>query len=64
VFRRFWRGSPSAPGEEGRTGLGLAIVEQIVRDHHGAVGLAPSSAGGSVFTIWLPATEPPTTPAG
>jgi len=64
VFRRFWRGSPSTKGEEGRSGLGLAIVAQIVRDHHGAVGLAPSPAGGSVFTIWLPAVDPTTPPAG
>jgi signal transduction histidine kinase len=59
VFKRFWRGSPSSAGEEGRSGLGLAIVEQIARDHRGAVGLAPSPVGGSVFTIWLPAADPP-----
>jgi len=64
VFKRFWRGSPATPGEEGRSGLGLAIVEQIARDHRGAVGLAPSAAGGSVFTIWLPAADQPSTTAG
>ena len=62
VFDRFWRGSPTRPGEEGRSGLGLAIVEQIASDHHGGVGLAASDAGGSVFTMWLPAVEPPPTP--
>ena len=56
VFRRFWRGDPAAAREQGRSGLGLAIVDQIARDHGGAVALAPSPAGGSTFTIWLPAT--------
>ena len=45
--------------QEGRSGLGLTIVAPDRRDHHGAVGLAPSAAGGSTFTIWLPAGDAP-----
>ena len=65
VFQRFWRGDHSGAREDGRSGLGLAIVEQIVADHGGSIGVAPTPAGGSVFTIWLPAADsdsPPPAP--
>ncbi len=63
VFQRFWRGDHNAAREDGRSGLGLAIVDQIVRDHRGTIQLAPSAAGGSVFTIRLPAADGPEQPA-
>lgn len=58
VFQRFWRGDRSVGREEGRSGLGLAIVSQIAEAHRGAVGVAASASGGSVFTIWLPPSPP------
>ncbi|WP_371748962.1 hypothetical protein [Aquihabitans sp. G128] len=33
----------------------MAIVDQIATDSGGSVQLTESPAGGSVFTIWLPA---------
>ncbi len=55
VFERFWRGDQAAAREEGRSGLGLAIVDQIVADHGGTVALDANAAGGSTFTLRLPA---------
>jgi signal transduction histidine kinase len=55
VFQRFWRGNASAARDDGRSGLGLAIVEQIAADHGGTVELRATPAGGSAFTLWLPA---------
>lgn len=57
VFQRFWRGDRSSAREDGRSGLGLAIVEQIMRDHNGNIAVEPSPAGGTVFTLSLPATS-------
>ncbi|MCU1351260.1 MAG: Two-component sensor histidine kinase [Acidimicrobiales bacterium] len=65
VFQRFWRGDSAAAREQGRSGLGLAIVDQIARDHRGGVVLTESTAGGSIFTIWVPAAghDPAPSPA-
>ncbi len=51
--------APSAvaePHERSKTsmGLGLFIVREIVRGHGGAISVASSEAGGTVFTIRLP----------
>lgn len=55
VFRRHWRGEASNGADDRRSGLGLAIVRQIAEAHRGTVGVAASPAGGSVFTVWVPA---------
>ena len=55
VFRRHWSGPGPERSGEGRSGLGLAIVRQIAEAHRGSVGVSPSAAGGSVFTMWVPA---------
>ncbi len=52
LFERFYR-SP-ASGKSG-SGLGLAIVQSIVQAHGGTVRAANRAAGGSVFTLSLPA---------
>jgi two-component system OmpR family sensor kinase len=54
VFRRFYRGSRSR-GETG-TGLGLAIARGIARAHGGDVQLCPSTWGGALFQLRLPAS--------
>jgi len=54
VFRRFYRGTCSR-GETG-TGLGLAIARGIARAHGGDVQLCPSTWGGALFQLRLPAS--------
>jgi signal transduction histidine kinase len=55
VFQRFWRGDKRRSREAGRSGLGLTIVRQIAEGHRGVVRLTANEAGGSTFTMWLPA---------
>jgi signal transduction histidine kinase len=55
VFQRFWRGDKKRSREAGRSGLGLTIVRQIAEAHRGQARLTANDAGGSTFTIWLPA---------
>jgi signal transduction histidine kinase len=61
VFQRFWRGDGRKAREEGRSGLGLTIVRQIAESHRGSVRLASNPAGGSTFSLWLPAAPSPAT---
>lgn len=39
------------------TGLGLTVTKKIVEDHIGSISVK-SDESGTVFTIWLPLTEP------
>jgi two-component system sensor histidine kinase BaeS len=55
VFQRFWRADGRKAREEGRSGLGLTIVRQIAESHRGSVRLVSNPAGGSTFSLWLPA---------
>ena len=65
VFERFWRGDAQAARAEGRSGLGLAIVAQVMADHGGSAAVAPTVAGGTVFTLRLPvaSVRPPEVPS-
>jgi signal transduction histidine kinase len=45
-----------ATGRKGGTGLGLAIVKRIIDDHHGVIR-CDTGAGGTTFTIRMPATR-------
>jgi PAS domain S-box-containing protein len=55
LFSRFFRASnATAKGIKG-TGLGLAVTKAIVEAHHGTLIAHPSPAGGTTFTISLPA---------
>jgi signal transduction histidine kinase len=38
-------------------GLGLYIVEEIISEHDGCVAAESPAAGGTRFTLWLPAAE-------
>jgi signal transduction histidine kinase len=51
LFRRFQRGTTTAPG----SGLGLSIVREILRQHGGSVRIESRPDGGSAFVLALPA---------
>ena len=55
IFKRFWRGAGES--NEG-AGLGLAIVSEIMRAHHGSVGVADNPGGGALFTLSFPSLQP------
>jgi signal transduction histidine kinase len=42
---------------EGGTGLGLAVCYSIVKDHDGWIVIDDAPGGGSVFAVYLPASE-------
>jgi two-component system sensor histidine kinase KdpD len=58
LFAPFTRGSGTAPDTAG-AGLGLAIARGLAEAQGGALAYAPAPSGGSVFTLTLPAAEPP-----
>jgi two-component system OmpR family sensor kinase len=58
IFDRFYRGDPSRARASGNTGLGLAIARGIVEAHGGTIEAQPGPAGGTAFTIVLPAARP------
>lgn len=55
LFEPFRRGDTRRDG----LGLGLYIVSEIVRAHHGSVGVSSTSAEGTTFTVMLPKTALP-----
>ncbi|WP_031480331.1 sensor histidine kinase [Streptomyces bicolor] len=59
VFDRFWRAEKSRSRRTGGSGLGLPIVRHLVAAHGGTVEAASEPGAGSVFTLRLPAAEPP-----
>ncbi|MFI6010324.1 sensor histidine kinase [Streptomyces sp. NPDC051243] len=59
VFDRFWRAEKSRSRRTGGSGLGLPIVRHLVAAHEGTVEAASEPGAGSVFTLRLPAAEPP-----
>jgi signal transduction histidine kinase len=46
------------------TGLGLAICHKLVIQHHGTISVTSHDGKGTIFTIELPASGDPGTPAG
>lgn len=64
VFERFYRVDKSRSRDMGGTGLGLAIVKHLSQSLGGSVHLESQLAKGCQFEIRLPASEPPSNPAG
>jgi signal transduction histidine kinase len=54
LFEPLYRGEASRNRETGGAGLGLTIARRILRAHGGDLTAANGSAGGAVFTGWLP----------
>jgi PAS domain S-box-containing protein len=55
VFERFYRADNVDPQQISGMGIGLSVVRAIVELHGGQVDVVSSEAGGSIFTVWLPA---------
>jgi two-component system sensor histidine kinase KdpD len=56
IFEPFYR-APGVPADVGGAGLGLAIARRLAAEQGGDVRYEPRPAGGSVFTLVLPAAE-------
>jgi CheY-like chemotaxis protein/anti-sigma regulatory factor (Ser/Thr protein kinase) len=60
VFELFTQGSRSLDRSQGGLGIGLTLVRNLVEMHGGAVSAESEGSGrGSLFTVRLPAGEPP-----
>lgn len=57
IFEPFYRTAGAEP-DVGGTGLGLAIARRLAEAQGGTVHYEPRPAGGSVFTLLLPAADP------
>ena len=60
IFEPFYSTKiPSRDGkDQGGTGLGLSVSVGIVKDHDGWIEIDSRSGGGTVFRVFLPATDP------
>jgi signal transduction histidine kinase len=52
IFEPFFTTKDKGKG----TGLGLAICRDIIERHHGRITAENAPGGGSIFTVYLPAT--------
>ncbi len=54
VFERFFRVDKARARETGGSGLGLAITKEIVKRHHGSIGVHSKEDEGTTFTVRIP----------
>jgi PAS domain S-box-containing protein len=57
LFKRFYRADNVDPQQISGMGIGLYVVRAIVELHGGQVGVVSAEAGGSTFTVCLPASS-------
>ncbi len=57
LTERFYRADVKRSRERGGTGLGLAIVKHILNRHHGRLHVESTPGQGSIFTVFLPASN-------
>jgi signal transduction histidine kinase len=58
IFEPFYRGGHAISQQIHGNGLGLSLVQRIVRAHGGSISVRARDAGGTAFTIILPAATP------
>jgi signal transduction histidine kinase len=63
IFEPFYRGAQAVGQQIHGNGLGLSLVQRIVRAHGGSVSVRSRHAGGTAFTIVLPAATPEPDPS-
>ena len=54
MFERFFRVDKARARETGGSGLGLAITKEIVKRHHGSIGVHSKEEEGTTFTVRIP----------
>ena len=54
IFERFFRSENSRNRSTGGSGLGLAITKEIVKKHHGSIGVHSKEEEGTTFTVRIP----------
>jgi len=59
IFDRYYMGRTDFEIRPEGSGLGLYIVKNIINLHKGDVSASNRSTGGSIFTLWIPATTKP-----
>lgn len=57
VFDRFFRAEASRSSERGGSGIGLAIVKQIIKAHHGTMGIDSKINQGTTIHFTLPVAD-------
>ncbi len=63
IFKPFYRADPARARDTGGTGLGLAIADQVARAHGGRLEVESAPGRGSLFTLWLPLADGPSSQA-
>lgn len=56
IFDKFYRGRQQGPTAKG-SGMGLAIAKAILTAHGGGIEAKSTLGKGSIFRVWVPATE-------